>query len=152
MCIVVLMLGYLNDMWRFDVVLKVWEYLGGSGTSNSAIDLVSPYPGSSYTYAMAKGNDTIYMYGGLGLCSDGLGIFYVLISGYGRMNVFWKYYIGNNTWSFLGGDLHRRQPADYSIPFPDAMRLSKMVFGNDNALYLFAGETPTSIVYCFYLC
>lgn len=69
--------GYFNDVWRFDLKNATWDHLWGNLSLNVLADYILPYPGGMNRHAMVlNGNSSSFIvFGGLGYAgSDALGL------------------------------------------------------------------------------
>lgn len=69
-----MILGFLNDLWRFDIGGSVWDYLSGNQSANIVSDYTVPYPGSVNYHTMSLYGDYLYVFGGRGFDNETLGI------------------------------------------------------------------------------
>lgn len=53
----------------------------------------------------------------------------------------WKYYFGNSSWVWLGGEYASNVYADFTTPYPGAVYRHAMVMSNDgSSIYLYGGD------------
>jgi Galactose oxidase, central domain len=94
-------LGFLNDLWMYNLGTGKWTYEGGSSTANQLGNYGTPgtaalsnQPGGRHeavTWVDASGN--FWLFGGEGEDSAG--------TANGILNDMWMYNTGNNQWTFV---------------------------------------------------
>ena len=106
-------LGYLNDLWKYDILSNMWTYVNGSafcfqpgtygtmGTPSS-----SNTPGTrmgSASWTDASGD--LWLFGGYGNTTSSTTIGYV--------NDVWRYNIASNAWTWIKGSNIKDQNGSY---------------------------------------
>ncbi len=99
-------LGYDNDLWRFDSTSKLWTWMGGTDRSGGSATLAfgtykAPASAGNYpagraeaaTWTDASGN--FWLFGGNGQTPGN--------NTFGAINDLWRYSPASNTWSWLSG-------------------------------------------------
>ena len=100
-------LGYLNDLWEFDVSTRQWVWMGGGSTLSVPGGLPGHYgalgvPGAAnipggredaVTWTDFNGN--LWIYGGVGIGS---------VEGGGYLGDMWMYNVSTNLWTWMVGD------------------------------------------------
>lgn len=112
-------LGYLNDLWKFDLTHKLWAWVSGESKRNNRGIYTSQgsegMPGARSSHGMVidhlKG--AIYLFGGTGYDKNLLGIGKFErktdshLSLIGVLNDLWKYNLESNQWIWLKGDFSK---------------------------------------------
>lgn len=136
-------LGYLNDLWSFNVSSKRWSLLFGKD-----LNIAGNYagaqsqPGSRISMAAAfdPTNRAVYIFGGFGLSSIAPTYLSPRI---GVMNDLWLFNLTSGSWRFLGGGQLQENPGSIisgGTPFPSARRDSRLVFDDrQRSLHLIGG-------------
>jgi gliding motility-associated-like protein len=141
--------NYLNDIWKFDIVINQWTWVGGT----QAIDYIGDYDSMCAPSAnrfprsrmenrsiYPRCNTYVYNFGG---SSNDASAF---ISGF--VHDLWFYDISNNQWTWLTGTNTFDHPGNWGSKGVTAA--SNMIPGKWgvslwtdtlNSLYIFAGET-----------
>jgi N-acetylneuraminic acid mutarotase len=93
---------FLNDLWRYDPTNGLWTWIHGSnlGSQTGTYGTLST-PGSGNTpggrqysgYWKHPGTGDLWLFGGLGYSSTNPG----------RNNDMWRYNVGSNMWTWMGG-------------------------------------------------
>lgn len=139
-----LILGYLNDLWRWDSVAKSWTWMAGSSLTGQGgnygtvlVTLPTNSPGGRYAYGIAFNpkSGMLYIFGG-----NGVGSYVVL-------NDLWQWDSGTNFWTWLSGSSSANQVGVFgtqalaaSSNRPGARQFSTMVLLPDTGrLLLFGG-------------
>ena len=136
-------LGYLNDLWRYNMTTKLFTFLKGStfrnqfsvyGTQGIANNLNKPggrFGANAWVY-----NKKFYVSGGYGFASSGA-------SGY--LNDMWEYKPSTNNWTWLKGSFASDQggiygtQGVYNASNIAGARAGSSSFSANNKLYLFGG-------------
>lgn len=71
-------LGWLNDMWRYNIATNTWTYLCGNQKKSSLSNYISPQPGGIYDHTMVISNTNLYVFGGFGLDATSPGTIFIL--------------------------------------------------------------------------
>lgn len=73
--VLVNLIGWLNDMWKYDLVSGSWMHMSGNQTTNTR-SYFSVYPGGVQNHEIVMdGTDSyIYLFGGEGYDTTGQGI------------------------------------------------------------------------------
>jgi N-acetylneuraminic acid mutarotase len=136
-------LGYLNDLWEYDLTTKLWTWLKGSAiVDNSGIygtkGIANPLntPGGRYDHVLQALNSKIYLLGGTGI--DGIG-------NSNPLNDVWEYDPQTNNWRWLKGDNLVANIGNYgTINSPNITNEIPATQGSNswvvnNKLYVFGG-------------
>lgn len=147
--------GSLNDLWKFDVAVQQWTWIGGGDTTgqagkygNKGITDILNTPGArdqAVSWADPSGN--LWMFGGLGYDKNG---------SYQYLNDLWKFDIVKNQWAWINGSDTARQPGSYgtkgvaSIANVPGARYGSVSWADEKGnLWLFGGiglsKDPVSI-------
>src|SRR5579863_8091811 len=109
--------GYLNDLWEFNLSTNLWPWMGGSNTVGTNGGQPGVYgtlgtpasgniPGSRYsaaTWTDRSGN--LWLFGGRGYDSTG--------AAWGHLNDLWEFNPPTNEWTWIGGSNIVYQPGVY---------------------------------------
>jgi len=136
--------NFSNDLWRFDVSLNAWQRVRGTGTISAAVygtlNVVNSTnsPGgrrNAATWTDNSGN--LWLFGGEGVATSSV---------QGKLNDLWKYSIGTDMWTWVGGSNSLNQSGLYGslgVPsttnIPGARSQSGTWIVGTN-LYLFGGD------------
>lgn len=141
------LLGYLNDLWVYNLTSNQWTWLSGSnvcyqpgvyGTLNTAAP--GNVPGARYgATAWSDTNGNLWMFGGFGITTN------TAVSAY--LNDLWKYDLASSQWTWMGGSNAGNQNGAYgsqSVSSPTNVPGSRKFCmpwqdGTGN-FYLFGGE------------
>lgn len=106
-------LGYLNDLWKYNISTNEWTYVNGSSIcyqpgeyGTVGIPSTTNTPGarmSSVTWADASGD--LWLFGGYGNSTSSVTI--------GSLNDVWRYNVANNTWTWTKGSMLKDQTGIY---------------------------------------
>eukprot|EP01130_Rhizamoeba_saxonica_P015333 TRINITY_DN684_c0_g1_i2.p1 TRINITY_DN684_c0_g1~~TRINITY_DN684_c0_g1_i2.p1 ORF type:complete len:417 (-),score=82.98 TRINITY_DN684_c0_g1_i2:743-1993(-) len=91
-------IGLLNDVWRFDMVSKSWQFLSGSTTADPIANYTDGYshPGGLKGFGMVMETETTFLiFGGEGHTT--------LSNVGGFLNDVWRYDLNKNLWTFISG-------------------------------------------------
>jgi N-acetylneuraminic acid mutarotase len=138
-------LGYLNDLWEFDVSSGEWTWVGGSSTANPSGDYgtqstasANSVPGGrdfAVTWIDSSGN--LWLFGGLGYDADGVLAY---------LNDLWQYNPGSKMWTWISGSNGHDQSGIYgtlgeaaAANVPGARELAFSWMDSQNRLWLFGG-------------
>ena len=137
--------GYLNDLWKFDVITEQWIWISGDSVLGThgvygtlGVASSANFPGArqnSYTWVDESGN--LWLFGGFGYAASG-------VSGY--LNDLWKYDVISNQWIWISGSAVTGQVGNYgSIGISDLANVPGARYGGsawylDNKLWLFGGQ------------
>lgn len=69
--------GILDDMWMYNTTSNSWKFMSGSKVLRTKADFTTPVAGSLNRHSMVLKDDLIYVFGGQGYVSDGLGSLYI---------------------------------------------------------------------------
>ncbi|MDB5284047.1 MAG: Ig-like, group 2, partial [Bacteroidota bacterium] len=88
--------GIANDLWRYNVALGQWAWMGGSQSLNDAgsygtLGVESPANRPPAREGRTRWTDSCYLY----LASG---------AGQGLFNDVWRFNLNNNYWTWIGGD------------------------------------------------
>lgn len=122
-------LGYLNDLWLYDLTGNIWEYISGNQSITTMVDFIYPYPGglSYHTMSIDSTNRYLYIFGGQNAASSSL-------------NDLWKYDTISTTWEYLNGSKSINTLADFDTPYPGGVFHSGMAIDSKASyLYTFGG-------------
>ena len=137
--------GYLNDLWRYDLTTGRWTWLGGADAVNARgvhgrLGAAAPanVPGARAGAVTWRGaNGDLWLFGGEG--SDAAGK-------RGRYNDLWRYDPAGNEWSWMGGarsmdakGVYGRGGAKAALDFPGARGNAASWLDNSGDLWLFGG-------------
>lgn len=109
-------LGYLNDLWKFDPKTGLWTWMNGSGIYDrggsygiKGIEAASNMPNNRYrTFGWADAVGNLWLFGGFGYFGpNSTG------TPGGSFNDLWKFSIATNQWTWMSGDATRDQPSVY---------------------------------------
>lgn len=134
-------IGYLNDLWKYDVVNNVWTWVSGAKTANQAavygtlgIESSTNVPSARYGAISWFKNNNLYLFGGQVASST-------------RVNDVWKFNIATGQWSWISGSSSTNQNGVYgtkgissSSAIPGARQAGVSWTGNDGKFYLFGGD------------
>ncbi|MGI8906816.1 MAG: kelch repeat-containing protein [Candidatus Sumerlaeaceae bacterium] len=130
-------IGYLNDLWKYDVSTGMWTWVKGSNVTGQAgvygtqnVGSASNVPGArSESVAWTDTTGTLWLQGG-NLLGD-----------------LWKYEIGSNEWTWIKGTNVTNEAANYGTQgvaaatnAPGARRLA-VGWSTTGTLWLFGGYT-----------
>ncbi|MDI1355869.1 MAG: kelch repeat-containing protein [bacterium] len=95
-------LGYLNDLWKYNVSTNEWTWISGSGNINQTgtygsigVPSVTNSPGARQEAAVWNDNlGNIWMFGGQG---------YGTATSMGYLNDLWRYNISSGQWTWMNG-------------------------------------------------
>jgi N-acetylneuraminic acid mutarotase len=150
-------LGYLDDLWEYNVATMEWTWQGGSnlltqpgsssgtpgysagsyGTQNVAASSNLP-PGRSYSLYTVDATGNLWLFGGSGYTSS---------SG-GNFDDLWMYSISSKMWTWIAGSQALNQPGSYgalgvsyspSVHFPGSGFGGGFWADNHGSLWLLGG-------------
>jgi N-acetylneuraminic acid mutarotase len=140
-------LGYLNDLWKYDIASNQWSWMGGSDVVNQSaiygslgIAASSNIPGArQYATNWADSTtNTLWLYGGQGYIEDGA---------LGALNDLWKYNMSTNVWTWVSGSKAINQNGIYGTKgvaansnIPGARYYAQAWLGENGKLLLFGGQ------------
>lgn len=95
-------MGYLNDLWKFNISTNTWTFVKGDLISNlpgvygtQGVAAPSNRPGARFGSATwIDGSGNLWLFGGNGYSS----------SSFGQLNDLWKYTPSTNNWTWMKGD------------------------------------------------
>lgn len=151
-------LGYLNDLWEYNVATREWTWQGGSnrltqlgsssgtfgysagsyGTQNVAASSNLP-PGRSYSLYAIDATGNLWLFGGIGYPSSSSQV---------AFDDLWTYNISSKMWTWVSGSQALGQPASYgtqgipydpSVHFPGSRWGGALWADNNGSLWLFGG-------------
>ena len=150
-------LGYLNDLWEFNIATRQWVWQGGSeimtqfsssldgygsagsyGTEGSASSTNHP-PGREMASYAADTNGNLVLFGGHGVFSSTTS---------GTLNDLWMYNIASKMWTWIAGSATPNQSDSYGMPgvsydasvhFPGARSGGALWADKSGVLWLFGG-------------
>jgi len=94
-------LGYLNDLWRFDIDLNRWYFVKGNKNINTDADYsFNGDPGSRLTRILYF-NNSIFLFGGIGYTSL-------------YLNDIWRFSIKESQWNFISGNVTNNINGNYN--------------------------------------
>lgn len=104
--------GILNDLWRYNTTTNQWTWMTGSNLINQfgnfgTLQVNSPtnHPGGrEFPACWMDKNNNIWLFGGGGFAT---------VSPQGHLNDLWKYNIGSNNWTWMGGSNTINQQGTY---------------------------------------
>lgn len=78
-----LIIGYLNDLWRYDIANNYWDHITGDKSYSRLTPYTLTHPGGISSFDMTIIDEYIYAYGGygMGVSSSGIYKLYSYISG-----------------------------------------------------------------------
>ena len=100
-------MGYLNDLWKFDPSTSKWTWMGGSSTIGNYSGPLGAYetwmtpaagnqPGGRQSAAgWTDSTGNFWLYGGRGMDSSGTA---------GELDDLWEFNPSTNQWAWMGGD------------------------------------------------
>ena len=90
-------LGYLNDLWKYDITTNQWTWVSGTNAINQTgnygslgVSNAANVPGARYGAVSWIENDHLYLFGGQTASSI-------------RVNDLWKYDIATGEWTWISG-------------------------------------------------
>jgi hypothetical protein len=123
-------IGYLNDLWVYDMASEAWTWIGGPSTRNDVGDTNYPRSRTGAT-SWVDNNGNFWMFGGA--------------SGAGRLRDLWKYVPGTDTWSLEYGSTGGQQVGSFSgTQYPGCRNLGGGWVDDNNNLWLFGGNGKTT--------
>ncbi len=148
--------GLLGDMWKYDIYLNQWIWIGGSTTVNQGgnygtigMTSVTNIPGArmgATGWKDIEGN--FWLFGG-----DG----YDAFGNRGSLNDLWKYDISINEWVWMTGNNLRAINANEYVYYGDkaldspfntpGTRYNSFGWSNDYGLWFFGGDESSSNAY-----
>ena len=145
-------IGFLNDLWKYDITANKWTWLSGNNTTNQhgvygTINVASSsnFPGArqnAVTWVDASGN--LWLFGGNGYAAGGALTY---------LNDLWKYDIGANQWTWMSGSNTGVPPSVYgtqgvasSSNVPGGRFGSAAWIDNSNNLWVFGGQQNTGTI------
>lgn len=141
------LLGYLNDLWKYDIGASQWTWISGSNlcyqTANyGTLNIAAPgnVPGARFgATGWSDVNGNIWLFGGFGVTTNSTSAAY--------LNDLWIYDIANGQWTWAGGSSTGNQNGTYgsqSVSSPGNIPGSRkfcMRWQDANGnFYLFGGE------------
>ena len=135
--------GYLNDLWRYHIESNEWTWMGGASTANTqgiygslyqASDSSIPGARNEANTAWVDANNNLWLFGGQG---------YLLTRG--SFNDMWRYNIGSDQWTWMGGSRQLNASGSYGIlgaESPDNMPMARCSYTHwvdSSYLYLTGG-------------
>ena len=138
-------LGYLNDLWKFDVIALTWTWVSGSNTVNQTgnygtkgVPAASNVPGARYgAVSWRDSNGNLWFFGGAGYDSTGT---------FGDLNDLWKF--DGTNWTWVSGSNVVNQHGTYSTPgsnVPGARDSAVSWIDGSGHLWLFGGYGIDSV-------
>jgi len=134
-------IGYLNDIWRYNIATNQWTWISGDNTINSiniysTSGVFSPNNkpcGRCYSASWVDTSGMVWVFGGQ--------------SDLGFLNDLWKYNPTNNQWAWIKGDLVINTNGVYgNIGVPDTLNkpgarvdMAHWYDANNNCLWIFGG-------------
>lgn len=140
-----LLYGRLNDLWKLNPTTHQWTWVNGPNNTNQSGlygTLGTPSstnnPGArSYPVTWTDDTGNLWMFGGLG---------YDAFGSNDNLNDLWKYSVGTNQWTWMGGSnlsdqigIYGTQGVPSATNIPGARRLSNGWKDNSGNLWLFGG-------------
>ncbi|WP_317897909.1 LamG-like jellyroll fold domain-containing protein [Aurantibacillus circumpalustris] len=97
-------IGYLNDVWKFNVSTSQWTWMNGSNTQDAttlagtqSVPSLTASPGGRHLSSLwSDANDNMYVHGGSGMS----------FGGPQQLNDTWKYNCTTNEWAYVRGSLY----------------------------------------------
>ena len=142
--------GSLNDLWKFDVAIQNWVWMGGSNQANqmgifSSVGSPTPsnIPGGRDNPITWQVGNVLYMYGGNGYTS----------SDAGTLADLWEYDVDSGMWTFLDGNDVLYQPRiissfqEYNGTNTPGRRLGGSAWTDGSNLYLLGGGIGNNIFF-----
>ena len=139
--------GYLNDVWRYNLLTKEWTWMSGSDVANQnaiygtlGLAATSNIPGARQyaTNWVDSSTNTLWLYGGQGYIEDGA---------LGSLNDLWKYNMSTNVWTWVSGSKAINQNGVYGSKgiaansnIPGARYYAQAWLGENGKLLLFGGQ------------
>ncbi len=136
-------LGYLNDLWCYNLTTKLFAFLKGSTTRNQfgvygtqGIANSLNNPGARFGAAAWVNNKKFYLFSGYGFASIGVA---------SSMNDLWEYKPSTNNWTWLKGSFSIEQGGSYGTKGVyntsniAGARYYASSFSTNNKIYLFGG-------------
>jgi N-acetylneuraminic acid mutarotase len=101
--------AYYNDLWKFDINLGEWAWMGGTNSINAAgvygiqgTPATTNYPGARYGGVTWFYNNELWLFGGQGFITNQV-----------RYNDLWKYNLTTNEWTWVSGSNMPDQQGNY---------------------------------------
>ena len=134
-----MIVGFLSDMWRFEITSQLWTPLGPPAAVNSC-DANKPCGVSNMAYSYDPISQELYMFGGLSASSKGGGILSndssLVHQSIGFSAEFWRFSVTSTLWTKI-----LTQP---NVPYPVARMQSSAYFDpKTRSFYLFGGLLGT---------
>jgi hypothetical protein len=143
--------GYLNDLWKFNVTTGQWTWVSGDNSYNQdgvygtkGISAVTNKPGGRRGSISWKDPSGLWLFGGTGFTTSG---------SLGDLNDLWKYDTGTGEWTWVSGDNTTDQPGIYGTKGtadaankPSARNYSVSWKDAAGDLWLFGGQGITTVV------
>lgn len=136
--------GLWNDVWRFDVSDKVWEFVSGNPLGNVFTDVITgpnQHPGSAHGASSWKDTDgNLWLFGGHRGAAPPAD----------RLNTVWKYDPLAREWTYVAAASGTTPNGDYSAGagnpggFPGARSFATAQATANNVAWLFGGEGHAS--------
>lgn len=126
-----------------------WELLSGNEMINAYSDYNTPYPGGVYGHKMVidSVSNNLYIYGGTGYTNSSFGIFWHFVLILGRLNDFWMYSLGTNTWKHILGNQTEDVLSDYNTPYHGSVVQHTLVLDStDSYFYILGGSEPNGTI------
>jgi hypothetical protein len=147
--------GYMNDVWRYDMVTKLWTWIKGSATaypskSVGALTVLaaSNTPGGHYlhTCEYSSVDDSMYVFGGRAY----------LTTTYGAMNTMWRFDFATSNWALMKGSYVDSPTSSYGtfrVESAQNMLISRMghaaTVNTVGGFFYVHGGRDEAIIYAF---
>ncbi|MBP9742062.1 MAG: hypothetical protein KBD37_01750 [Burkholderiales bacterium] len=137
--------GLLNDLWKYDISIKQWIWVGGTNLLNQSsiygiqgVSSSNNIPGGrAYTMSLMESSGIVLLFGGSGFATNGQA---------GYLNDIWQYDSINNQWAWIGGSTNvnqsgvdNTQGSFSSTNLPGGRSTIGWVDKKNNHLWLFGG-------------
>jgi N-acetylneuraminic acid mutarotase len=143
--------GYLNDLWMFNLVTMQWTWMSGSSTVNNYgtygtqnTPAAGNTPGSRfYTGGWVDAAGNFWIFGGLGFAAS---------PSSGHLNDLWEYNSSTNLWTWVSGSNIANQPGSYGTQnvasatnMPSARYAQNGVADASGNFWIFGGRDNTGL-------
>ncbi|NHI91346.1 MAG: galactose oxidase [Candidatus Lokiarchaeota archaeon] len=137
-------LGYLNDLWMFDVSDSTWTWVSGNYSVDNkgiygtqGVAAVENVPGArGYGVSWIDNGGNLWLFGGYGFSN----------SSSGWLNDLWMYDVSESTWTWMSGNYSKENYGTYGTQgmaavenVPGARGYSVSWIDNGDNLWLFGG-------------
>jgi N-acetylneuraminic acid mutarotase len=143
------LIGYLNDLWMFNITTKVWVWVSGNNTRDAygkygtkGVPNAANYPGGRQdAMSWADPQKNLWLFGGKGVAGSGGG---------GYLNDLWMFNVTTKIWVWVSGNNTINAYGKYGtkgVPdvgnYPGAQHLAILWGDVQDNLWLFGGQGYT---------